>query len=77
MFLLSYFINLTRRFWSCWRLVRGILCMRKNLNKKTVVAVAVRLAALKEKDTIDAYFCLRAFAVFCVLFTACFKFTFS
>ena len=51
--------------------------MRKNLNKKTVAAVAARRAALKAKDTIDAYFCPRAFTVFCVLFTARFKFAFS
>lgn len=50
--------------------------MRKNLNKKTAVAVAARRAVLKAKDTTNAYFCLRAFAVFCVLFTARFKFAF-
>lgn len=38
--------------------------MRKDLNKKTVAAVAARRAALKAKDTIDAYFCPRAFTVF-------------
>ena len=40
--------------------------MQKSLDKKTAVAVAARHADLKAKDTIDAYFCLRAFACFCI-----------
>lgn len=57
--------------------MRGILFMQKSLSKKIAVAVAARRAVLKAKDTIDTYFCPRAFTVFCVLFTARFKFAFS
>ena len=45
--------------------------MQKSLDKKTAVAVAARRAALKAKDTTNAYFLP---ASFCVLFTARFKF---
>jgi hypothetical protein len=38
--------------------------MQKSLSKKIAVAVSTRRAALKAKDMIDAYFCLRAFARF-------------
>ena len=57
--------------------MRGISFTQKGLDKKTAVAVSTRRAALKAKDTTNAYFCSRAFTVFCVLFTARFKFAFS
>lgn len=44
--------------------MRGILFMQKSLSKKIAVAVSTRRAVLKAKDTIDAYFCPRAFTVF-------------
>ena len=45
--------------------MRGVSFAQKGLDKKTAVAVSTRRAALKAKDMIDAYFCLRAFAWFC------------
>lgn len=44
--------------------MRGISFTQKGLDKKTAVAVSTRRAVLKAKDTIDTYFCPRAFAFY-------------
>ena len=48
--------------------MRGISFTQKGLDKKTVVAVSTRRAALKAKDMIDAYFACELLRFICRAF---------